>query len=802
MESVKFRKNLKNILLLSFLAIFSMFIFSACIFTLDTPSLSKKGAYISWNKVVSASGYEVVLRNSDGEKIYQTTNTKLNLSSYVVPGEWYVKVRATTTSLIRNNSEFSNEIKFTVGNFDAPSDFALVEGANSLRATWTSVMFASSYTIKIDGPDIDENSNIQEIDIEANDNIEFNVDLTRYLTEVGDYKVSVKANKTTDGDISSSNYTEEQSYTKVEPLFAPEIKSCSVSGNGDNFVVTCSTIGNASGYVLSLFGSDKTYEITTPESGDPTFTIPTYELPKLNKNDGAQKTDIQIVYVQALSNSETYKASAFTDGTVYLGKTESAADYGNIKLTNPYSKLCGDAQFDFYVNSQSELNTLIYFANANRIVNITFYQNICGYETFANGNYISNACATYAETKNIATGITADSTNKVTCTFTYNHSSIPILCDTNKDGGNSNKQQTEYNKILSYSNLEENNTNRYSIDDTKTKLPILSKAKMNVYTSDQLYLAVQAGYCPVFVGESQAETIWQKAVDVLVGTEDSLGIIDATMTEYQKLLAIFDWVCYNSVYDYNLISRINEGNVQSYSGFYLEGIFLNKGQAVCDGISKAYSLLSNMAGLEVYKVIGTGLNNNNQPESHAWNYAGIWNESTNKYTYYMVDCTWNDIKIPRTSQEDEKETLLHRYFLVKNDGKHAESWPNKHNLTSTSYNYFSIVSQVKLNNVDCNTVLYNLTNAGDYMEALVNNLDQERINGVNYLELKISKDHSESFMTAVRTKYDDNSSWKPYTDAYNENITYNVYENNYVNLAIYASFDIQNQYTTYLIVYL
>ena len=409
MESVKFRKNLKNILLLSFLAIFSMFIFSACIFTLDTPSLSKKGAYISWNKVVSASGYEVALRNNDGEKIYQTTNTKLNLSSYVVPGEWYVKVRATTTSLIRNNSEFSNEIKFSVVEFAAPSDFALVEGANSLRATWTSVMFASSYTIKIDGPDIDENSNIQEIDIEANDNIEFNVDLTRYLTEVGEYKVSVKANKTTDGDISSSNYTEEQSYTKVEPLFTPEIKSCNIID--DNFVVTCSTIGNASGYVLSLFGSGETYQITTPASGDiQTFTIPTNELPTLNKNDGAQNTDIQIVYVQALSDSETYKASV---------------------LNNPYSKLCGDAQFDFCVNSQSELNTLIYFANANRIGDISFYQAIPGetYQTFINKSYISTACANYAETKNIATGTTADSTNKVTCDFTSGQTVAYDTCE-------------------------------------------------------------------------------------------------------------------------------------------------------------------------------------------------------------------------------------------------------------------------------------------------------------------------------------------------------------------------------------
>ena len=756
MESVKFKRNLKNVLLLSFLAIFSMFIFSACIFTLDTPSISKTGAYISWNKVVSASGYEVALRNGDGEKIYTTTNTKLNLSSYVVPGEWYVKVRATTTSLIRNNSEFSNEIKFTVGNFDAPSDFALVEGANSLRATWTSVWFASSYTIKIDGPDIDGDGNIQEIDFEANDNIEFNVDLTRYLTEAGEYKICIKSNKTS-GELSSSEYTAELSYTKVVPLFAPEIKSCSM--NGDNFIVTCSSVGNASGYVLSLFGSATQFTSFTSVGENIQFSIPKSGLPTLNTNGGAENTDIQIVYVQALSDSETYNASAFSNGTIYLGKDESASNYENIDIINPYSKLCGDAEFDFCVNSQSELNTLIYFVNANRIGSVSFYQGINGetYETFVNKSYISNACATYAETKNIATNSSADSTNKVTCTFTYNHASIPILCETNKDGGNSNKQQTEYNKILSYSKLNTNDEDRYSVDEeeivseTKTALPILNKKSsksMNVYTSDQLYLAVQAGYYPVFVGESQAKTIWDKAVDVLVGTNENLGIIDAKMTEYQKLLAIFDWVCYNSVYDYNLISRINEANIQSYSGFYLEGIFLNNGQAVCDGISKAYSLLSNMAGLEVYKVIGTGLNNNNQPESHAWNYAGIYDQGTGTYTYYMVDCTWNDITLSGTN----KEALVHKYFLTANDGRHTESWPNKNSLSSTNFDYFS--TEITLNGHTYNSYIQSISGyytASEYMSDLINNLNSE-YNGssqLNYLEIKIANAYTGNFENTV-----------------------------------------------------
>ncbi|MBR1925508.1 MAG: hypothetical protein IJ837_01490 [Clostridia bacterium] len=761
------------ILLLSVLTIFSMFLFSACIFTLDTPSISKRGAYISWDKVVSASGYEVVLKNNGDEQTLTITDTKINLSNYVKPGDWSVKVRATTTSLIRNNSEFSNEIEFTVGDFAAPSDFALKEGTNSLWATWTSVMFASTYTIQIDGPDFDEegvlNSNINYVDIKAGDKIDFNVDLSEYLTSAGEYKFCIQANKVDDDEtISTSGYTEEQSYTKVVPLFAPTIEddkdeaTKNVYINGDDFIVKCSTVGNASGYVLSLFGSSKKYEIPAPASGDPTFIIPKNDLPTLNKNAGAQNTDIQIIYVQALSNEASYSASAFSDGKIYYGKALGSANYGDIQLSNPYSKLCGDETFDFYVNTQEELNTLIYFANANRIKDVVFYQDfVSGSGTFINGNFVNKASESYAETKSIGITKSADSEGRITCTFSYKTLANPLkIATTDINGTNSNKEQTVYNKILSYSNLAENDAKRYSVDEeeitnkTKTALPILSKKDktLNVYTSDQLYLAVQAGYYPIFVGDSPAKTIWEKAIDVLVGTEDSLGIIDDNMTQEQKLLAIFDWVCYTSKYDYNLSSRSSEEGVQNYRGFYLEGMFLDNGQAVCDGISKAYSLLSNMAGLEVYKVIG-----NASGESHAWNYAGIYDEETEKYTYYMVDCTWNDI----TLSETDKETLVHRYFLVANDGKHSESWPQKHTLSGANYPYFSKDNTFKLNGTTYSYYIENNTiNNGDngtYMSTLIANLNSEYTNNdLNYLEIRVAWNYYQNFDNAI------DSNWSRY----------------------------------------
>ncbi|HPD01852.1 MAG TPA: Ig-like domain-containing protein [Clostridia bacterium] len=99
-----------------------------------------------------------------------------------------------------------------------------------------------------------------------------------------------------------------------------------------------------------------------------------------------------------------------------------------------------------------------------------------------------------------------------------------------------------------------------------------------------------------------------------------------------------------------------------FSGFYLEGVF-NDGLAVCDGRSKAFTLLCAMEGITSVRVIGEG-----GGRRHAWNKVLI-DIDPSDYTpvmkWYLVDTTWDDVKLSREGVDSEY--LLHSNFLISDD---------------------------------------------------------------------------------------------------------------------------------------
>ena len=198
--------------------------------------------------------------------------------------------------------------------------------------------------------------------------------------------------------------------------------------------------------------------------------------------------------------------------------------------------------------------------------------------------------------------------------------------------------------------------------------------------------------------------------------------------------------------------------VQRFRGFYLEGIFLDDGQAVCDGIAKAYTLLCNMAGVNCYKVSGEGITGSGT-EGHAWNKVGIYNEETEQYNYYMVDCTWNDISLTLQDNTELGYFLTHKNFLTKDDGRHIEKNPTKLNsqrvLNDASYDYFANKT-ITLNDTTYSMLIKNNTftgDAGTYMAKLKTDLNAEYAKnggtGLNYLEIKILNEFSGNFESAL-----------------------------------------------------
>ena len=180
-----------------------------------------------------------------------------------------------------------------------------------------------------------------------------------------------------------------------------------------------------------------------------------------------------------------------------------------------------------------------------------------------------------------------------------------------------------------------------------------------VTTSEQLYWAIENKVTPVIPNsDCRAYQIYSKAKQVL------REIISEDMTDYEKALCIFDWICINTKYDYTSYTTSNGYSplIAQYPTklpcFYLEGVFIT-GNAVCDGFSKAYSMMCNMLGIDAIRIVGDA-KTGNTTGGHAWNKVLIDTNPTDTIPakYYLVDITWTEII------SNYGEELTHTYFGV------------------------------------------------------------------------------------------------------------------------------------------
>ncbi|MDO4862763.1 MAG: leucine-rich repeat protein [Ruminococcus sp.] len=94
--------------------------------------------------------------------------------------------------------------------------------------------------------------------------------------------------------------------------------------------------------------------------------------------------------------------------------------------------------------------------------------------------------------------------------------------------------------------------------------------------------------------------------------------VDDSMTDIEKVKALHDWVCNNTVYDSS-----DENDLANHvdSAVFFDGV------AVCEGYAKAYNLLLHEAGIESCYVYNS---------SHAWNMVKLGDD------WYHSDTTWDD----------------------------------------------------------------------------------------------------------------------------------------------------------------
>lgn len=147
-------------------------------------------------------------------------------------------------------------------------------------------------------------------------------------------------------------------------------------------------------------------------------------------------------------------------------------------------------------------------------------------------------------------------------------------------------------------------------------------------------------------------------------------IITADMTDYEKELAIHNYIVADCRYDIDVVQSEQANVVRTHS---ITGMLLD-GKGVCEAYSNTFMLLCRMAGLNC--TLATGMLDGTK---HQWNIIELNGE------YYNVDLTSND-PVP-----DLKGRVRYNYFNVSDDEISKTHTLDDTNIkcTGARYNYYS-----------------------------------------------------------------------------------------------------------------
>lgn len=133
------------------------------------------------------------------------------------------------------------------------------------------------------------------------------------------------------------------------------------------------------------------------------------------------------------------------------------------------------------------------------------------------------------------------------------------------------------------------------------------------------------------------------------------------MNEYQKAKQIYNYICSEISYDY-ITSGESTYNLNENQAYFLEGVFLNQ-NAVCDGKSKAYSLLCNMENIDNVRVTAI----NDKYQGHAYNYIKIFDK------WYLSCTTFGSHRMELKENEYYIVPSLNM-FLTNYQTPYASNW--------------------------------------------------------------------------------------------------------------------------------
>lgn len=160
--------------------------------------------------------------------------------------------------------------------------------------------------------------------------------------------------------------------------------------------------------------------------------------------------------------------------------------------------------------------------------------------------------------------------------------------------------------------------------DYVSDFPINNRDAVYVYTSDELVFAIQNGFCPVPTSNENLTALYKKIKQIVA------AIAHDSMSDKEKLLAFYDYLTLNMVYDENLSSETKNMTLSqkyAYESYHLEGAFNSK-TVVDEGMAKALVVLCGIVNIPCVMVRANVKENS---DIRAWNKVYI------DGNWYVVD---------------------------------------------------------------------------------------------------------------------------------------------------------------------
>lgn len=330
---------------------------------------------------------------------------------------------------------------------------------------------------------------------------------------------------------------------------------------------------------------------------------------------------------------------------------------------------------DTYISTETDLENMLGYAVSQHKINYDFKMYIARKE-WRNADAFISACSNALSKGNQESGYFMFSVNVSDVTGSFRFTDGTEFAEP--------MQAIETDYVVK----QANSFVRYSVQEGKrTNIPIDgADRQVMVEDSNELYRAVMSGYKPKFADtEKGAET--QKLYDV--AREVLTTYVRDDMTEKQKTDVIFDWIVNEVEYDYSAAE--NPDSAYMCNAFFLEGVFNDK-RAVCDGKSKAFSLLCGMENIRTMRIIGRAgtSENRNEWQGHAWNKVLIDCNNDGIREWFVVDTTWGDVS--RREKEGSKnvtEYINYSYYLATDkDIADTHSSDMSQPVADTEYNVF------------------------------------------------------------------------------------------------------------------